>query len=101
MEGQCPAEFSSNPDQTHLSNRSNRPEQANQAKVFMITRNSQVGIWSRLELNSAGQWPSWTEFEKPCFKAKNIFWRKKQESPVLNHWLDLVSKVKEMERITW
>uniref|UniRef100_A0A673HXZ0 Myosin-10-like n=1 Tax=Sinocyclocheilus rhinocerous TaxID=307959 RepID=A0A673HXZ0_9TELE len=44
------AQFSSNPNQTHL---------IQQIKVFRITRNFQAGvIWSCLELNSAELWPS-------------------------------------------
>jgi len=57
LEGRCPAEFSSNPDQKHLSKL---------IKVFRIT----IGWTYRLELNSAGQPPSRTEFEKPCSKVK-------------------------------
>ncbi len=44
-----PAEFSSNPNHTHLSMLIN---------VFRIIRKSQVDVWSGLELNSAGKWIS-------------------------------------------
>ncbi len=50
LEGHSSAEFSSNPNQTHL---------IQVIKVFRITRNFQVSvIWSWLELNCAELWPS-------------------------------------------
>ncbi len=55
-----PAEFSSNPNQTHLSMLIN---------VFRIIRQSQVlliTVWSGLELNSAGKWISQARFEDHC-----------------------------------
>ncbi len=50
LEGHSSAEFSSNPNQSHL---------IQLIKVFRITRNFQAAvIWSWLELNSAELWPS-------------------------------------------
>ncbi len=49
LEGHSSAQFSSNPNQTHL---------VQLIKVFRTTRNFQAGvIWKRLELNSAELWP--------------------------------------------
>ncbi len=46
LEGRCPAEFSSNPNQTHLKQLIN---------VFLgILENSREVCWDKLELNSAG-----------------------------------------------
>ncbi len=50
LEGHSSAQFSPNPNQTHL---------IQLIKVFRITRNFQTGvIWSWLELNCAELWPS-------------------------------------------
>ncbi len=60
LEGHSPAEFSSNPNQTHLNQL---------IKVFRM----QLGIFfpqgfSGLELNSAGEWPSRINVPHPCFR---------------------------------
>ncbi len=50
LEGHSSAQFSSNPNQTHL---------IQLIKVFKVTGNLQAGvIWSWLELNCAELWPS-------------------------------------------
>ncbi len=48
LEGRCPAEFSTNPNQT--------PNLKKLINVFKITRKLQAGVWLGLELNSAGLW---------------------------------------------
>jgi len=53
LEGHCPAEFSFNPNYTHLNKLIN---------VFRITKNS---FLSELELKFAGQWPSRTGVTHP------------------------------------
>ncbi len=68
LEGHSSAQFSSNPNQTHLSQL---------IKLFKITRNFQAGvIWSWLELNSAELWPSrngvW-DLCKSCEKIKSLY----------------------------
>ncbi len=61
LEGHSSAQFSSNPNQTHL---------IQLIKVFRITRNFQAGvIWSWLELNSAELWPSRNWVWDLCHKA--------------------------------
>ncbi len=66
LEGHSSAQFSSNPNQTHL---------IQIIKVFRITRNFQAGvIWSWLELNSAELWPSrnwvWDQWCKRLYVAR-------------------------------
>ncbi len=46
LEGQCPAEFSSNPNQTHLN-------QLIKVRIGLLENSRQV-CWGKLELNSAG-----------------------------------------------
>ncbi len=52
-----PAEFSSNPDQTHLKQL---------IKVVCILETSRQVCWGKLELNSAGHRPSRNKFKDPC-----------------------------------
>ncbi len=59
LEGRCPAEFSSNPNQTHL-------KQLIKLLLGILETSMQV-CWGKLELNSAGHWPSRTEFDDPWF----------------------------------
>jgi len=58
LEGRCPPEFSSNPDQNTLT------------CVFLVILKTLISllrcVWSGLELNFAGQRPCRTDFEKPC-----------------------------------
>ncbi len=54
LEGRCPAEFSSNPNQTHL-------EQL--IKLLGIPDTSRQVCWGKLELNSAGHRPSRIKFD--------------------------------------
>ncbi len=58
LEGRCPAEFSSNRNQTHLKQL---------IKVGILETSRQV-CWGNLELNSAGHRPSRTECGDPCAK---------------------------------
>ncbi len=60
LEGRCPAEFSSNLNQTHL-------KQLMELFLGILGTSKQV-CWSKLELNSAGHRPSRTEFGDPCSK---------------------------------
>ncbi len=53
-----PAEFSSNPNQTHL-------KQLIKVLTGILETSRQV-CWGKLELNSAGHRPSRTEFDDPC-----------------------------------
>ncbi len=63
LEGQSSAQFSSNPNQTHL---------IQLIKVFRITRNFQAAVsWSWLKLNSAELWPSRNWVWDHCSKACN------------------------------
>ncbi len=67
--GHCPAEFSSNPNQTYLNKLIN---------VFKTTRKLQAGLLG-LELNSAGQWTFRTEVAQPwsrriCKIKLNLHW---------------------------
>ncbi len=65
LEGRCPAEFSSNPNQTHLNQL---------IKVLLsILETSRQVCWGKLELNSAGHRPSRTECGDPCFKLSWMF----------------------------
>ncbi len=65
LEGRCPAEFSSNPNQTHLKQL---------IKVFLgILETSRQVCWGKLELNSAGHRPSRTECGDPCSSTLNTF----------------------------
>ncbi len=58
LEGRCPAEFSSNPNQTHLKQL---------IKVLLgILETSRQVCWGKLELNSAGHRPSRIKFDDPC-----------------------------------
>ncbi len=67
MEGHSSAQFSSNPNQTHL---------IQLIKVFRITRNFQAAvIWSWLKLNSAELWPSRNWVWDLC--SKGTWWWKK------------------------
>ncbi len=60
LEGRCPAEFSSNPNQTQLNQL---------IKVLLgIFETSRQVCWGKLELNSAGHRPSRIKFDDPCFK---------------------------------
>ncbi len=61
LEGRCPAEFSSNPNQTHLKQLLN--------VLLAILEASMQVCWGKLELNSAGHRPSRTEFGHPCTSA--------------------------------
>ncbi len=68
LEGHSSAQFSSNPNQTHL---------IQLIKLFRITRNFQAGvIWSWLELNSAELRPSrnwvWDHSFKSCLKMLSV-----------------------------
>ncbi len=57
----CPAEFSSNPNQTHLKQL---------IKVLLgILETSRQVCWGKLELNSAGHRPSRIKFGDPCCKG--------------------------------
>ncbi len=60
LEGRCPADFSSNPNQTHL-------KQLIKVLLGILEASMQV-CWGKLELNSAGHRPSRTEFDDPCFR---------------------------------
>ncbi len=58
LEGECPAAFGSNPNQTHLNHL---------IKVLLgILETSRQVCWGKLELNSAGHRPSRTEFGDLC-----------------------------------
>ncbi len=64
LEGRVPAEFSSNPNQTHLKQL---------IKVFRM----QLGCFfsqgfSGLELNSAGEWPSRINVPHPCCRGSKL-----------------------------
>ncbi len=68
LEGRCPAEFSSNPNQTHL-------KQLIKLLLGILQTSSQV-CWDKLELNSAGHRPSRIKFGDPCLKgwlAQKVF----------------------------
>ncbi len=60
LEGRCPVEFSSNPNQTHL-------KQLIELFLDILETSKQV-CWGKLELNSAGHWPSRTQCGDPCSK---------------------------------
>ncbi len=62
LEGRCPAEFSSNPNQTPLN-------QLNKVLLGILETSRQV-CWGKLELNSAGHRPSGNECGDPC---SNVF----------------------------
>ncbi len=67
LEGRCPAEFSSNPNQTHL-------KQLIKLLLGILEASMQM-CWSKLELNSAGHRPSRTEFGQPCkFDPSESWW---------------------------
>ncbi len=71
LEGRCPAEFSSNPNQTHL-------KQLIKLLLGILEASMQV-CWGKLELNSAGHRPSRTEFGQPwtsksCSAYLYIIW---------------------------
>ncbi len=57
LEGRCPAEFSSNPNQTHL-------KQLIKLLLGILQTSRQV-CWGKLELNSAGHRPSRIKFDDP------------------------------------
>ncbi len=61
LEGRCPAEFSSNPNQTHLKQLIN--------VLLGILETSRQVCWGKLELNSAGHRPSRIKFGDPCSRA--------------------------------
>ncbi len=72
LEGHSSAQFSSNPNQTHL---------IQLIKVFRITRNFQAGvIWSWLDQNCAELWPSRNWVWDHCYRyihhvcKENISW---------------------------
>jgi len=50
-------------------------------------------VWLRLELNSAGQWPSRTEFEKPCFSPTSSL-----SGTYVSHWVFISSDFKSVGR---
>ncbi len=56
-----PAEFSSNPNQTHL-------KQLIKVLLGILETSMQV-CWGKLELNSAGHRPCRIKFDDPCFIA--------------------------------
>ncbi len=58
LEGRCPAEFSSNPNQTHL-------KQLIKVSLGILETSREV-CWGKLELNSAGHRPSRIKFDDPC-----------------------------------
>jgi len=61
LKGHCPVDLSSIPNQTYLNQLIN---------VFRITiKLLAVEFLSRLELNSAGQWPSRTKVAHPCCRS--------------------------------
>ncbi len=64
LEGRCPAEFSSNPNQTHL-------KQLINLLLGILQTSSQV-CWDKLELNSAGHRPSRIKFGDPWFKLCHL-----------------------------
>ncbi len=57
LEGRCPAEFSANPNQTHL-------KQLFKLLTGILETSRQV-CWGKLELNSAGHRPSRIKFDDP------------------------------------
>ncbi len=57
LEGQCPAEFGSNPNQTHLKQL---------IKILLGILETSRQVWGKLELNSAGHRPSRIKFDDPC-----------------------------------
>ncbi len=60
LEGRCPAEFSSNLNQTHLKQL---------IKLLLgILETSREVCWGKFELNSAGHRPSRIKFDDPCAK---------------------------------
>ncbi len=61
LEGRCPAEFSSYPNQTHL-------KQLIKLLLGILETSMQV-CWGKLELNSAGHRPSRTEYGDPCSRV--------------------------------
>ncbi len=65
LEGRCPAEFSSSPNQTHLKQL---------IKVLLgILETSREVCWGKLELNSTGHRPSRIKFGDPCFTDRYIY----------------------------
>ncbi len=56
-----PAEFSSNPNQTHL-------KQLIKVLIGILQTSRQV-CWGKLELNSAGHRPSRIKFDDPCYRV--------------------------------
>ncbi len=66
-----PAEFSSNPNQTHLKQL---------IKVLLgILETSRQVCWGKLELNSAGHWPSRIKFDDPCYRRTILGCQKKKK----------------------
>ncbi len=64
LQGQCPAEFSSNPNQTHLKQL---------IKVLLgILETSRQVCWGKLELNSAGVL-SRIKFDDPWYRLRKLF----------------------------
>ncbi len=67
LEGRCPVEFSSNPNQTHLKKLIN--------VLLGILEISRQVCWGKLELNSAGHRPSRIKFGDPWSRVLKITWR--------------------------
>ncbi len=78
LEGRCPAEFISNPNQTHLKQLIN--------VLLGILETSREVCWGKLELNSAGHRSSRIKFGDPCSRRSAERWRDSWRSTVT--WLD-------------
>ncbi len=80
LEGRCSAEFSSNPNQTHLKQL---------IKVLLgILQTSREVCWGKLEPNSAGHRPSRIKFDDPCCMVYLLYgvfynWESKENSFVI------------------
>ncbi len=68
LEGLCPAEFSSNPNQIHL-------KQLISVLKYILETSRQV-CWGKLELNSAGHWPSKTKLVTTALEPLVTFYFK-------------------------
>ncbi len=66
LEGRCPAEFSSNPNQAHLNQLIN--------VLLGVLETSSQACRGKLELNSAGHRPSRIKFGDPCCAMYQFFW---------------------------
>ncbi len=97
--GWCSAEFSSNPNQTHL-------KQLIEVLLGILQTSRQV-CWGKLKLDSAGQRPSRTKFEDPCHTSMGTylfsFWimYKSQCFKKVHLWLFLWSKVTHTNPPFW